>query len=64
MSDLSYEDRQRVERYLSQADDDEKESALSSRQSFFSWLWEVGLGYIVQKLLDLVWAAIRAIFGW
>ncbi|MGC1376646.1 MAG: hypothetical protein WA821_10495 [Anaerolineales bacterium] len=62
-SELSMEDRRRVARYLSQADENEKESALSARQSFFSWLWGVGLGYIVQKLIDLVWTAIRALFG-
>lgn len=64
MSDLSYEDRRRIQRYLSEADEDERESALRSRQSFFSWLWDVGLGYIVQKLIDLVWSAIKSIFGW
>jgi hypothetical protein len=63
-SALSYDDIQRIKEYLSQASEDEKASALSSRQSFFSWLGQVGLGYNVQKITDLTWAAIKSIFGW
>lgn len=58
---ISYEDRKRIERYLNEADRYEKDSALKSRNSFFSWLRSIGLGYIIAKLLDMAWAAIKAL---
>jgi hypothetical protein len=63
MSDFTDEDRRRIAQHLGQARQDEKDSALKSRESFFTWLWKVGLGYIVQKFLDLVWAAIKRLLG-
>ena len=65
MSEITDDDRRQIERHLSQARQDEKESALESRESFFTWLRRVGLAYIVQKLFDLIWATIRKLlFGY
>jgi hypothetical protein len=62
MGSLTSEEKRRIDKYLSEASSYEKESALESRQGFFSWLKKVGLGYIVAKFIDMAWAAIKAFF--
>ena len=61
-SDLTGADKRRIIKYLSEADEYEKDSALRSKRSFFKWLTEVGFGHIVVKLFDLAWKVIRAVF--
>lgn len=63
MSEITDEDRRRVAMYYGAESRARQESATSSKQSFFSWLREVGLAYIVQKLLDIIWETIKRWLG-
>lgn len=58
---LSPADKARLKQYLSDADDDEKNTALNSRNSFFDWLKKKGLKYIVDKFSDVSWDVIKAV---
>ena len=57
-----YEKRQVMD-MMGRSRAEERRSATSSQSGFFGWLRKVGLGYIVGKLVDLVWSAIKAFFG-
>lgn len=62
MALTDYEKRQVLD-MLDRSRAEERRSATSSQGGFFSWLKAVGLGYIISKLIDLVWSAIKRIFG-
>lgn len=63
MYNLTPDDNYRVNYYLRREHAARQASAQQARRGFFSWLGDVGLGWIVTKLLDLGWMTIRAFFG-
>lgn len=63
MSELTPEERRRIEQYLADEDSSRRQSALQSHQSFVEWLKSTTLGYLVWKLLDLTWTVIKRLFG-
>lgn len=60
---LSADDRRRLEEYLGKASRAEKDTALSSQESFFAWLERVGLVDILIKIVNLVWEKIKEWLG-
>lgn len=53
----------RVLDYIEQEERARQASVTASRTSFFAWMREQGLGYIVGKILDWAWIAVRRLFG-
>ena len=64
MATITQADKDKLMEYLSRAQEDEKNAALQSRNSFFKWLEDSGLIEILKKLVNLVWEAIKELLGW
>lgn len=41
----------------------ERERATASKKGFFSWLKEIGFEYLIDKLIEWAWNAIKRLFG-
>ena len=60
---LTDDEQNEIRRILSRAQAREKRTATSSREGFFSWLRSTSLGWLVMKLMDWTWTAIKGLFG-
>lgn len=60
---LTDEEQDEIRRILSRARARERQTATSSREGFFAWLKGTSLGWLVMKLLDWTWTAIKSLFG-
>ncbi len=60
---VSDQEAEQVRRAYLSASRAEQERMKESKQGFFSWLIEVGLDYIKEKLIDWAWEAIKRFFG-
>lgn len=49
----------RLREYWAQEDGASKDSAKKSKQSYFYWLGEKGLGWVVHKIFDWAWETIQ-----
>lgn len=64
MGELSEEEIGRVHQYLASQETLQREAALKSQESFFSWLRKMSLGHIIGKIVDWGILAIKKLFGW
>jgi hypothetical protein len=53
----------RVRYQLAREEYERRKAAEQNKPSFLRWLGGVGLGFIATKILQMIWAAIRAAFG-
>lgn len=60
---LSEAEKSRVFNYLDSESGARRTSAISSRTGFFAWLKDVGLAYVVVKIAQWAWTAIKGLFG-
>ena len=62
-SQVTAEDRLRVQQYLEAQSESEKRSALLYKKGFLVWLVEQGLIYLAHKVMELAWQAIKELLG-
>jgi hypothetical protein len=62
MSYLTQDEMELIRGVLSRAEQRSKQTAQSSKNGFFGWLRNTSLGWIVGKIIDWTWAAIKSIF--
>jgi hypothetical protein len=60
---LTEEEVSRVRYQLALEEYERRKAAEQNKPSFLRWLGGIGLGFIVTKILQMLWAAIRAAFG-
>lgn len=60
---LSEEEVSRVRYQLAREEYERRVAAEQNKPSFLRWLGGVGLGFIVTKILQWLWTAIKASFG-
>ena len=60
--ELTSEEKRQIQAILDKANAREKETASTSKNGFFSWLSGTSLGWLVSKLLDVAWSAIKSLF--
>jgi hypothetical protein len=60
---LTEEEVSRVRYQIALEEYERRKAAEQNKPSFLRWLGGVGLGFIVTKILQMLWAAIRAAFG-
>jgi len=62
--ELTYEEQRQISDIIKRAEAREQRTITASKNGFIGWLRSTSLGYLVGKIIDLAWGAIRAIFGW
>jgi hypothetical protein len=60
---LSEDEVSRVRYQLAVEEYERRKAAEQNKPSFLRWLGGVGLGFIVTKILQMLWHAIRVAFG-
>lgn len=60
---LTEEEVARVRYQLAVEEYERRKAAELNKPSFLRWLGNVGLGFIVTKILQLLWSTIRKAFG-
>lgn len=60
--ELTREEQQQLQAIFNRAQQRERETASSSKNGFLSWLRRTPLGWLVNKLLDWAWIAIKSLF--
>jgi hypothetical protein len=63
MSDLTSEEAAQIKAILNRAERRSQETATKSKNGFFSWLKNTSLGWLVSKLMNLAWEAIKRYIG-
>jgi len=53
----------RVREQLAREEYNRRVAAEQNKPSFLRWLGNVGLGFVVTKILEWLWSAIRKAFG-
>lgn len=60
---LTEDEVYRVRYQLAREEFERRKAAEQNKPSFLRWLGGVGLGFIVTKILEWLWATIRKAFG-
>lgn len=60
---LTEEEVARVRRQLEREDYYQRAAVKKNQSGFMRWLGDVGLTFIAQKIMGLLWSAVKALFG-